>query len=248
MNLFSFSEMVQAIFEKRKPLNTIRLENFEAGRNSRRISFNGIGSSRASRSTSPVKKRNQVLPSLTFSKAPSAQPSKRLPASLPVSQQNNSTMLKNEQSKTTSFVAQPNFHGIESSRTSKQSSPQGESKAKERVLVGGHFMNVGEAEDPFQRALKANKGQHSQRSSREKMDDERRLSFTPAHFSKEVLRNRDIRRRRSQIDKAGEEDCDFSHLNSMIRTEEEVTAIVISIIIGVIFFVGLFVSFRRNMQ
>ncbi|VDO70401.1 unnamed protein product [Haemonchus placei] len=34
-------------------------------------------------------------------------------------------------------------------------------------------------------------------------------------------------------------DCNFSHLNSVIRTEDEVNALILSIIVGAILFIGL---------
>ncbi|VDM55328.1 unnamed protein product [Angiostrongylus costaricensis] len=62
------------------------------------------------------------------------------------------------------------------------------------------------------------------------------------------MRKRDIRRRRLPTDNAEQVDTNFDHLNSLIRTEDEITAIIVAIIIGVIFFVGLCVSIKRNIQ
>ncbi|KJH45644.1 Cyclin protein [Dictyocaulus viviparus] len=258
-----------------------------AGGNRRHLNMSRIGSTVASKASSPQKKNSRTLVGPTSHSPP--RKSSRIPLQanfqrvpLPPSQTTSQRQMLTMPSKemTTSKRAPLNFHGIDSCRTSKAASPVGENKGepKKRILVGNHFMSVDQAEDLFHRLLKENKGKRSlTRISNEKMEEDKFLTprlnlSTEVHQyciwtrscsedivdigeretlnedPLEFVRKNDNRRRRLSAETTDEADCNFSHLNSVMRTEEEVTATLLGIIVGAIFFIFLCMSIRRSIM
>lgn len=137
------------------------------------------------------------------------------------------------------YVPRPNYHRIESCRTSRASSPQ-ETKGipKKRVRVGDHFMTVEEAQDLLQRYLKESckaKRQAKKRSN-ENASEEKESSAKVVNVK---MDNRVVQVPVLEPPKTEDSDCNFTHYNMVIETEDEITALLLSIIVGVILFVGL---------
>nr|CDJ95937.1 unnamed protein product [Haemonchus contortus] len=150
----------------------------------------------------------------------------------------------------------PNFHRIESCRTSRANSPLDAKNSgipRRKILLGDHFMTVEEAEDLLQRLLKAN-AKSARRGpsrlpskestmSREVVEDDKSRGRAGAKRDKRQTTGKGDSRAVTvpamEPPKNEDADCNFSHLNSVIRTEDEVNALILSIIVGAILFIGL---------
>ncbi|KAK5964624.1 hypothetical protein GCK32_008266 [Trichostrongylus colubriformis] len=155
------------------------------------------------------------------------------------------------------YKPRPNFNRIDSCRTSRASSPQDAKKSgvpKRRVRIGDHFMTVEEAEDLLQRMLKANARRAVKQPSRpasKESDEEKNLSQAIKLLAQSDQAKDDPSVYKVKVDnrvvavpvmeppKNEDADCNFSHLNSVIKLEDEVNAIILSIIVGAVLFLGL---------
>ncbi|KJH40832.1 hypothetical protein DICVIV_13202 [Dictyocaulus viviparus] len=180
---------------------------------------------------------------------PSSRRSSRPPSQTSSQRHPLMTLSKEQRTIMQSHGTSLNFHGIDSCRTSKAESPKGFKKgdSRKRVLVGNRFMSVEEAEDLFQRVIKENKGRRSSRSNVENTDEDKFL--TPrVHLSTELDRKNECRRKLLSVETTDDAQRNFSHINFVVRTEEEITATLLGMAVCLIFLIALCLSLRKTVK
>ncbi|KAL6732482.1 hypothetical protein Aduo_003238 [Ancylostoma duodenale] len=210
-----------------------RLKNDRSTDRPRRYTnFNRIESCRTSRSASPTG-------SLRFPPPAPVPP----PPAPPISKDSRSRT--GSPRKGMDQASRSNFHRIDSCRTSRASSPQGDQgMPRQRVRVGDRFMTIPEAEEVLQRMLKANveKGKQAAARAEAGVANEDKDPVVVQRPSKDKLS-----RERGKLDRraiaaaeaqraSDDSDCNFSHLNKVVRRDDEVTTIVVAFVFGIIAF------------
>lgn len=144
------------------------------------------------------------------------------------------------------YEPRPNYHRIMSCRTSKSSSPQKtKGMPRKRVRVGDHFMTVEEAQDLLQRYLKESSIRGRRKPQIQSKEPIREGSGSTKRL-KVKAKNRPTAVAALEPPKGEDNDCNFSHLRSVIKTEDEVASLLLSIIVGVILLVGVCMIIGRQ--
>ncbi|WKX89233.1 hypothetical protein Q1695_008690 [Nippostrongylus brasiliensis] len=100
-------------------------------------------------------------------------------------------------------------------------------------------MTVDEAMDLLQRHLKENPNMSAQRIIRPPAAPPKKATAGQAQSKRDG---------RATLNAVDDEDCNFSHLDSVIKTEDEVTALLLSIVIGTLLFLGLCIIVAKRVQ
>ncbi|KAK6726691.1 hypothetical protein RB195_004796 [Necator americanus] len=227
--------------------NLAQLKKESNAEKSRRhyTNFNRIDSTRTSRAASPTVVTKSVPQ-----------------ASLP--NPSTATNVRSRSDNQRVALPRPNYHRIDSCRTSRASTPVREaSSRRQKIRVGDRFMNITEAEELLQRMLKASdKAKRSaarfetgianeerdlamsRSKDRDKSGRGSAEAITPVHKMRFDSRGVPVPKGESQRYN-DDSDCNFGHLNKVMKSDDEVSAIIIAFVFGIIAFALLAITISK---